>query len=415
LPPAAAAAPPDAGAAPPDDDPAAPALLRSAAEGGSPGAQRHLGHRLLWGVGMPRDSVAGVALLRRAADAGDLQACLPLGDAHAQGLGGLSMDAATARALYERAAAGLGDEQTAEARRRLAELSSASTAAERAAVPTGIPPMCGLASCGAPLNAGTLSGLCAGCRAVRYCGGDCQRAGWRTHRPACKAAAAARTAAAVAAAQPPTAGPTASPTPALIAERAEIETWERMPVDALRAAAEAGMPAAQAALGNAYFGGRQGLEQNQAVGLDWLRKAAAGGLLSARKLVGATTLISAAAASGAAAAVAFAEARDWCVPLAAAGDAEAQSTAYVCCMRLAAARSGDAAAALWAEAGKWLRLAVGQREPLALGALGCFTWDGHAGLGIVRDRAEAHRLFAAADAAGVTPEARAERPAGARG
>jgi hypothetical protein len=48
------------------------------------------------------------------------------------------------------------------------------------------PPACD--ACGA-MPAAALK-KCGRCRAARYCGADCQRAAWRTHKAACDAAAA---------------------------------------------------------------------------------------------------------------------------------------------------------------------------------------------------------------------------------
>jgi TPR repeat protein len=111
----------------------------------------------------------------------------------------------------------------------------------------------------------------------------------------------------------------------------------------------------------------------------------------------------------------YSEARDWYLPLAEAGDAGAQHNVHLCYCYLADLRGGDEAAALCAEAVRWLRGAAAQKQALALNALGLFAWDGNAALGVARDRTEAARLFAAADAAGFPVAERAARPAGAPG
>jgi hypothetical protein len=235
-----------------------------AAEGGDAWSQGDMGGRLLYGEGVPTDAVAGVALLRRAVDAGYTPACINLGDAHVGGLGGLPVDKAAARALYERAASCPYPELAAKARARLHSLtSSAHSYGKLDALPAEVPPVCGYAACGAALDAGSLSGLCAGCRAVRYCDSDCQLAAWPEHRAACKAAVAAR--AASPAAAPPAASPALppnAPSAALMAQLDEIEMWRRMPLAALRAAAVSGTAAAQGAIGIAYLRGTQGLEED---------------------------------------------------------------------------------------------------------------------------------------------------------
>ena len=43
-------------------------------------------------------------------------------------------------------------------------------------------------TCGAAASADTKLRKCAGCKAVRYCSTECQKAHWRAHRPACLAA-----------------------------------------------------------------------------------------------------------------------------------------------------------------------------------------------------------------------------------
>jgi TPR repeat protein len=276
-------------------------------------------------------------------------------------------------------------------------------------------PVCGLVSCGAALDAGTLSGLCGGCRGVRYCGGDCQRAGWPAHRAACHAATAARKAAAAAAvSSDPTPG--ATPTAALLEQRAEVETWRRMPLDALQQAAEAGVAAAQAALGRALVSGSHGVVKDEAAALAWMRKAAAGGLLPMRGHLASVTRRAALAAGPAAAAMLLEDAVDCARPAAEAGDAESQYTMFRCCIKLADAGGGGPAAAVhWAEAARWLRLALAQGETDAMEMMACIVWDGDALLGFARDRAEARRLFAASDAAGAADDVRAARPAGAPG
>jgi TPR repeat protein len=108
----------------------------------------------------------------------------------------------------------------------------------------------------------------------------------------------------------------------------------------------------------------------------------------------------------------FAEALDWFRPLAEAGDARAMYNAYVCCLRLAVVCGDNPEAALHhAEAGRWLRGAVALAEPKALNALGVAAWDGDPRMGVARNRDEARRLHAAADAAGLLESVQAPRPA----
>jgi hypothetical protein len=389
-----------------------------AAEGGHVRAQSDMGLRLLFGRGIPTDTVAGVALLRKAADAGDLFACVALGDAHAAGLGGLRVDAAAARSLYERAAASSDADIASPARAALHGMSRGKIAQ---GVPTEILPVCGHAGCGAALDAGTLSGLCGGCRAVRYCPtGGCQRAAWPGHRAACKAAVARRAAALgdtspslppSSSSAPPTSGAAAA---SLAAHCEEMEVWRRMPLDTLRAAAEGGVAAAQGTLGVAYLEGTLGVDADADTGRGWLRKAAAQGLLPVRALLG-DAAFDEARVAGADADALYSEARDWFQPIAEAGDAGAQHNMFVCCYTLAKRRGGAEAAALFAEAVRWLRAAAAQQQALALNMLGVYAWDRNAALGVARDRAEAARLFAAADAAGFPAANRAARPAGAPG
>jgi hypothetical protein len=295
----------------------------------------------------------------------------------------------------------------------LYELSSPGLGFNRIALPAEVPPVCGHSACGTALDAGTLSGLCGGCRAVRYCPTGCQRAAWAAHRPTCKAAVAAR-AASIAAAPPAASSvsPPTAPSAALVAEREEVEVWARMPLDTLRAAAEAGTAAAQGAIGFAYLDGMLGVAEDAEAGLAWLRKAAAQGLLPARFPLGSAAL-QAARDPGADSAARFAEALEWTRPLAEAGDAGAMYNACVSCDGLARVCGDDGkTSALIAEAGRWLRAAAAQSLPHALNTLGAAAWDGHPGMGVARDRAEARRLFAAADAAGFPEELRARRPAG---
>jgi TPR repeat protein len=383
-----------------------------AAEGGHAGAQSDMGLRLLFGMGIPTDTVAGVALLRKAVDAGDLIACLFLGDAHATGLGGLRVDAVAARSLYEPAAAGGNAAVAADARSRLHTLTPSHALSWLTALPTEIRPVCGHAGCGAALDAGTLSGLCGGCRSVRYCPTGCQRAAWPEHRAACKAAVARRAAALGDTSSSPTSSSSAPPTggaaaATLKAHREEMEVWRRMPLDALRAAAEGGVAAAQGTLGVAYLDGTLGVGADDDTGRGWLRKAAAQGLLPVRARLGETAFVEARVA-GADADALYGEAQDWFQPMAEAGDAGAQHNMFVCCYTLAKRRGG-------AEAVRWLRAAAAQQQALALNMLGVYAWDRNAALGVARDRAEAARLFAAADAAGFPAATRAARPAGAPG
>jgi TPR repeat protein len=282
--------------------------------------------------------------------------------------------------------------------------------------------LCALVTCGAALNAGTLSGLCAGCRAVRFCGADCQRAGWPAHRAACKAAAAQRTASAGAAAPPASSTPGAAPTAALKAQYAEVETWARMPLDTLRKAAEDGDSAAQAALGRACMEGTHGVslrEESDAYATTWLRKAASGGLLPPRLLLAQLGLPAAHAALGTASAPQrYAEVLEWARPVAEAGDAGAQGLAHICCLRaLDHCKDSAAAAAFRVEAVRWGRLAAAQGDIPSVETLARYLWDGAPYLGLARDRPEAERLFAVADAAAITviQQARFSRPAGAPG
>lgn len=190
--------------------------------------------------------------------------------------------------------------------------------------------------------------------------------------------------------------------------------WLRMPLDALRQAAEGGTAAAQFTLGDAYMRGVLGVDNDTVAGRAWLRKAAGGGLLAARLNLGAAE-IGDASAPGADKAALLREAADWYRPLAEAGDTASRHKMYACCVRLADLSSGGGAGALWAEAGRWLRTAAAQGYPFSLDALGNAAWRGQPGMGVARDRDEALRLYAAADAAGLPAERQAFRPAGAPG
>jgi hypothetical protein len=188
-----------------------------------------------------------------------------------------------------------------------------------------------------------------------------------------------------------------------------------MPLDTLRAAAEGGTAAAQGAIGEAYVTGTLGVAEDKEAGLAWLRKAAAQGLLPARLPLGEAAL-EAARDPGADSAARYAEALEWSRPLAEVGDASAMYQAFFGCEGVARGCGDDAeAASHFAEAGRWLRGAVALDAPCALNALGVAAWDGDPGMGVARDRDEAARLFAAADAAGFPDEHRARRPLGAPG
>jgi TPR repeat protein len=188
-----------------------------------------------------------------------------------------------------------------------------------------------------------------------------------------------------------------------------------MPLDTLRAAAESGTAAAQGALGIASLNDTLGVATDVEAGLAWLREAAAQGLLPARSPLG-NAALRAVRDPGADSATRYTEALEWYRPLAEAGDAGAMYNAYVCCMGLARVCGSDGVVASHvAEAGLWLRGAAVLAAPFALNELGAWRWIGCPQLGVTCDRAEARRLFAAADAAGVPEEARARRPAGAPG
>ena len=63
-------------------------------------------------------------------------------------------------------------------RMRFLEERGAAWAARRSSAPR-------CARCGAQPAAGQKLRLCGGCKAVRYCGAECQRADWTAHRPRC--------------------------------------------------------------------------------------------------------------------------------------------------------------------------------------------------------------------------------------
>jgi TPR repeat protein len=149
-------------------------------------------------------------------------------------------------------------------------------------------------------------------------------------------------------------------------------------------------------------------------GRAWLRKAAGGGMLAARFILGDAALGDA-SAPGADKAALLREAADWFRPVAEAGDAAVQRRVYFCCGRLASLDGTRDVEALYAESGRWLRASAAQGHPPSLNELGVWAWSGHPGIGVARDRAEALRLFAAADAAGLQEAEWALRPAGAPG
>src|SRR5437899_236299 len=72
---------------------------------------------------------------------------------------------------------------------------------------------------------------------------------------------------------------------ALLSFSQENQSQNKPDISKLRAAAEAGDAAAQAALGLAYQNGR-GAEQNDALAVDWYRKAAAAGNSEAQNDLG---------------------------------------------------------------------------------------------------------------------------------
>lgn len=135
--------------------------------------------------------------------------------------------------------------------------------------------------------------------------------------------------------------------------------WRRMPLDALQQAAEAGTPAAQAALGFACMHCIHGVTKDGAACLRWLRKAAAGGMLPPRVHLAHPPFVLAKLATAPAASLALlAEAADWARPAAEAGDETAQRIMFdlLRCSRKFAV--DEAAAATAAEAAQWLRLAA---------------------------------------------------------
>lgn len=79
--------------------------------------------------------------------------------------------------------AALGGDSAAEPAAR-----SAAPSPLAAAPPADDSPCC--AACGQPEGMAVKLKRCSGCHAVRYCGADCQRAHWRAHKAACRAAAA---------------------------------------------------------------------------------------------------------------------------------------------------------------------------------------------------------------------------------
>jgi TPR repeat protein len=97
-------------------------------------------------------------------------------------------------------------------------------------------------------------------------------------------------------------------------------------------------------------------------------------------------------------------------PVAEAGDAVAQRVMFSCSFALATCYSSGAQAAHWrAESMRWLRASVALKDPGALHYLGMMTWTGNSQMGVACDRAEAARLFAEADAAGLPEEQRGYR------
>ena len=138
------------------------------------------------GQGVTQDSKAASVWYRKAAEQGDADAQYNLGVKHANGEGA-QQDLSTALTWMEKAAA-QGCAEALEAIPMLKSLIAESPAPSPKSPPVkpvASSPHC--ASCGAESGlGGSALKPCSRCKAVSYCGKECQRAHWKAgHKAAC--------------------------------------------------------------------------------------------------------------------------------------------------------------------------------------------------------------------------------------
>jgi hypothetical protein len=189
----------------------------------------------------------------------------------------------------------------------------------------------------------------------------------------------------------------------LLSQRAELASWSSMEMGSITQSAQSfGSACPQFLLGRAHADGIMCVTQDAAEARSWWQKSAEQLFLPACAALGAD-LLTEAFESGAEQIELYEAASRWLVLAAEAGDPVAQFNAAVCCKtRSELRRRGAERQALQDEAARWLRLAAGQGERRAVEWLARDSWNGVPALGVARDRAEARRLWAVADAVGAT-------------
>jgi hypothetical protein len=181
------------------------------------------------------------------------------------------------------AAALRGDEKAADdARMFLARVREPVMVAARAAL-FSIPPFC--AACSAGLATESIAGLCSRCRAVRYCGPECQRAAWKEHKAACHQASEGAAGGGEGAVDAATlAQPGSGLRRSLVDERAAISVLTLLSCAELRTAASraTASPAEQFASGKLYLDGAMGSERSYSAGYALITAAAERGFAHAQ-------------------------------------------------------------------------------------------------------------------------------------
>ena len=138
------------------------------------------------GQGVAQDFKAALVWYRKAADQGHAEAQFNLGAMYANGQG-VPQSIPTALIWVQKAAA-QGNASALEALPKLKSMSgdaSASSPESPPEKPAASSPLC--ASCGAESGPGAAAlKPCSRCKAVSYCGKECQRAHWKAgHKAAC--------------------------------------------------------------------------------------------------------------------------------------------------------------------------------------------------------------------------------------